>query len=624
MDIILDKILYMNIAAFGLIPAVILVRSVFQKAPKYIRCILWALVAIRLVCPFSIETAFSLVPSIDAIQQQVNEDDNEEQDSQIVQDEQVDEGNVEIIEDSEKESSVEQEDPIVNDENVEEIPDNTEYIDDVDIVSVNIYLIIWLFGMAVILLHSVISYFRLKKRVSTSTYYDDRIWVSDEVETPFILGVLRPRIYLPSGMDGEIKKYVLAHEYAHISRKDYIWKPLGFLIVCVHWFNPLVWVAYVLFSRDIEMACDEKVIKNYDVEERKAYSKALLACSASNRSTTECPVAFSEVGVKGRVKSALNYKKPAFWLIIVALFVCIAMAAGFLTNPKDKDAVGTNINSTQQPIIIDAGKSYSVEELGINLVVSDITATGLTLKCSLENAEYGMYSASNEYYLERYENDTWIEVEMISTAAFTRILPFNGEKEWEFDWEDLYGELDAGRYRLAKPIWFSNAPISSSFGDKYIFYKEFIVLKNMTSQGSAIKASQKLDVIMSINEDGSTTYPDEYAGCYIAGAKLIILLTDTSDEMIKKYTDIVGDCSDYIEIEKAEYSYNYLYSETQRLAQLIIDNNLTWYHCGVSQSNNSIEFGVVEEDYEAIMKLLGREDGNLPIEVTISSPVELM
>ena len=619
MDVLFNEILGMSFKAIWLILTVIFVRILFQKAPKYIRCIMWALVAIRLVCPFSIETAFSLVPSMDSLQLQVNDENNVNQDSLITENEQIDDGNVVVDDNTQTEEEKEQEDYTIDEEFIGTGNDDTDLVEKADNVPVNVFSIIWLFGMTTILVHSIISYFRLKKRVSTATNYDDRIWVSDEVETPFILGVLRPRIYLPSGMDGEIKKYVLAHEYAHISRRDYIWKPLGFLIVCVHWFNPLVWVAYVLFSRDIEMACDEKVIKNYDVEERKAYSKALLACSASNRATTECPVAFSEEGVKSRVKSVLNYKKPAFWLIVVVLLVCVAMAVAFLTNPKDSDA-----GSEQQSMTIDAGKLYSAEDLGINLVISDITATGLNLKCSLENAEFGMYSASNEFWLERYENDTWIEVELISTAAFTRILPFEGEKEWEFDWEDLYGELEVGRYRLAKPIWFSNAPISSSFGDEYIFYKEFFISKNMNSQGSAVEASKRINGIISFNDDGSLTYPDEYAGCYIEGAKLIILLTDISDEMIKKYTDIVGNCSDYIEIEKAEFSYNYLYSETQRLAQLINDNNLTWYTCGVSETNNSILFGVKEDDYEAIIELLNRESGNLPIEVTISSPVELM
>lgn len=332
MDVLFNEILGMSFKAIWLILTVIFVRILFQKAPKYIRCIMWALVAIRLVCPFSIETAFSLVPLVTYTQEEdeINKNSTEAKLEFYDENSVLSENNTQTDDISEQENHITENNGSTNKTDATKSTNNN--IEKTGAVTENIYLIIWLFGMLAILTHSFISYIRLKKRIGTGTNYDGIIWVSDEVETPFILGVLKPRIYLPSGMDGEIKKYVLAHEYAHISRRDYIWKPLGFLIVCVHWFNPLVWVAYVLFSRDIEMACDEKVIKPYDVEERKAYSKALLACSASNRPTTECPVAFSEVGVKGRVKSVLNYKKPAFWLIIVALFVCIAMAAGFLTN----------------------------------------------------------------------------------------------------------------------------------------------------------------------------------------------------------------------------------------------------------------------------------------------------
>lgn len=351
MDAVFLKILNMSLIAVWLILAVILVRVLLQKAPKYIRCILWALVAIRLVCPFSIESAFSLLPAISETDTQEQEENEISQPSHETEEQTGDESNVVSDENSQTDEVYEPEvDVSVDEQNMDMVGD-IESIN-MNIVTENIISIIWLFGMAVILTHSIISYVRLKKRVSTATNYDENIWVSDDVETPFILGVIKPRIYLPSGMDAEIKKYVLAHEYAHIRRKDHIWKPLGFVIACVHWFNPLVWVAYVLFSRDVEMACDEKVIKNLDVEERKAYSKALLACSASNKSISECPVAFSETAVKSRVKSVLNYKKTAFWIIIVSLIMCAAVAAGFLTSPK----------SDKEDNVYDAERSNAVSD----------------------------------------------------------------------------------------------------------------------------------------------------------------------------------------------------------------------------------------------------------------------
>lgn len=187
MDFLFDKILDMSFTAIWLILTVIFVRILFQKAPKYIRCIMWALVAIRLVCPFSIETAFSLVPSMDSLQLQVNDEDNVNQDSLITENEQIDDGNVVVDDNTQTEEKKEQEDYIIDEEFVGTGNDDTDLVEKVDNVPVNVLSIIWLFGMAVILLHSVISYFRLKKRVSTSTYYDDRIWVSDEVETPLYL-----------------------------------------------------------------------------------------------------------------------------------------------------------------------------------------------------------------------------------------------------------------------------------------------------------------------------------------------------------------------------------------------------------------------------------------------------
>lgn len=332
MGVLLNEILDMSFKAIWLILTVIFVRILFQKLPKYIRCILWALVAIRLVCPFSIESAFSLVPLVTYTQDEVSDNSSDSKVELLDANSVVPENNSQVDEISEQENYIAEDDGSAN--KTDDIEGTNNNIANTDVVTENIYSIIWLFGMLAIFTHSVISYIRLKRRIGTGTNYDDIIWICDAVETPFIIGFIKPRIYLPSNMDGEIKKYVLAHEYAHIRRKDHIWKPLGFLIVCIHWFNPLVWVAYVLFSRDIEMACDEKVIKNYDVEERKAYSKALLACSASNRPITDCPVAFGEIAVKSRVKSVLNYKKPAFWSILVAILCCMLLTICFLTNPK--------------------------------------------------------------------------------------------------------------------------------------------------------------------------------------------------------------------------------------------------------------------------------------------------
>lgn len=356
MEIVFNKILDMSLMASWLILAVILVRLLLSKAPKNIRFILWILVAVRLVCPFSIESKFSLIPEkIISSQEETNDYANESIDIEENVAEQ------EFEEDYAQEDTYEDNEEINYSEN--EAVSDEAVVEEKQIISqkpVKFWLgLVWVAGIIAILCHSVISYMKLKKRVAGSVQVEKNIRVSDEIDTPFILGIISPVIYLPGDLDELTKKYVLAHEFAHIKRKDFIWKPLGFLIVCAHWFNPLVWVSYVLFSRDIEMACDEKVIAGLDVEERKEYSKALLSCSVAHKPVNDCPVAFGEVGVKSRVKYVLNYKKPAFWMIIIALAACVALGIGFLTNPKEN--IEEDINIMSETIFFKSTEIYFIE-----------------------------------------------------------------------------------------------------------------------------------------------------------------------------------------------------------------------------------------------------------------------
>ena len=193
---------------------------------------------------------------------------------------------------------------------------------------------VWLIGLAAMLLYALVSYLRLRRRVSASIPLRENIYVCDEVPSPFILGIVRPRIYLPSALDEAQRGSVLSHERAHLARHDHWWKPLGFALLAVYWFNPLLWLAYTLLCRDIELACDERVLRGMDAGQVKAYSSALLACSVPRRMIAACPLAFGEVGVGARVKNALRYKKPAFWVVAASVAVCVVVAACFLTNPE--------------------------------------------------------------------------------------------------------------------------------------------------------------------------------------------------------------------------------------------------------------------------------------------------
>ena len=305
------KIINMSISASWLVLAVLILRFVLKKAPKWINVLLWGIVAIRLICPFSFESTLSLIPSAETIPLNICMDTTPTINSGI----------------SAINNAV---NPIISQSNT---PMAGASINPLQI-TIGIYEYIWIFGMIALALYTAISYWRLHRKVDTAVRYKDNIFQSENVSSPFVFGIIKPRIYLPFKMNGQDLEHVVAHEHAHIRRKDHWWKPFGFLLLTIHWFNPLMWMAYVLLCRDIELACDEKVIKELGNEQRGDYTQALVACSVNRRMIAACPLAFGEVSVKERVKSVMNYKKPAFWVIIISVIVCVGVAVCFLTNPK--------------------------------------------------------------------------------------------------------------------------------------------------------------------------------------------------------------------------------------------------------------------------------------------------
>ena len=305
------KIINMSISASWLVLAVLILRFVLKKAPKWINVLLWGIVAIRLICPFSFESTLSLIPSAETIPLNIGMDTTPTINSGI----------------SAINNAV---NPIISQSNTPMAGASVNLLQ----ITIGIYEYIWIFGMIALALYTAISYWRLRRKVDTAVRYKDNIFQSENVSFPFVLGIIKPRIYLPFKMNGQYLEYVVAHEQAHICRKDHWWKPLGFLLLMIHWFNPLMWLAYVLLCRDIELACDEKVIKELGNEQRGDYTQALVACNVNRRMIAACPLAFGEVSVKERVKSVMNYKKPAFWVIIISVIVCVGVAVCFLTNPK--------------------------------------------------------------------------------------------------------------------------------------------------------------------------------------------------------------------------------------------------------------------------------------------------
>ena len=305
------KIINMSISASWLVLAVLILRFVLKKAPKWINVLLWGIVAIRLICPFSFESTLSLIPSAETIPLNIGMDTTPTINSGI----------------SAINNAV---NPIISQSNTPMAGASVNLLQ----ITIGIYEYIWIFGMIALALYTAISYWRLRRKVDTAVRYKDNIFQSENVSFPFVLGIIKPRIYLPFKMNGQYLEHVVAHEQAHVCRKDHWWKPLGFLLLMIHWFNPLMWLAYVLLCRDIELACDENVIKELGNEQRGDYTQALVACSVNRRMIAACPLAFGEVSVKERVKSVMNYKKPAFWVIIISVIVCVGVAVCFLTNPK--------------------------------------------------------------------------------------------------------------------------------------------------------------------------------------------------------------------------------------------------------------------------------------------------
>lgn len=314
MDEIFVKIFNMSVVSLGLIFAVMILRLCLKKSPKWIRCVMWAMVAIRLIVPFSFESGFSLVPNA----QTLNES-SYSSTSYISSDiNSVTENNI---------------------SDLEEQPVNTFP----NILSIASF--VWAAGAAAMLVYMLLSYAVLARKLRERIKIRDNIWICDRIKSPCVFGIFKPQIYLVSSMSEEESKYVIAHENTHLKHLDNIWKPLGFLLLCVHWFNPFCWLAYWLFNKDIELACDERVIKGLDAKGKKEYSTALLMCSSVRHSVSACPLAFGENNIKQRIKSILDYKKPAVRVIVITFAACIVVAVSFMTDPLSTKSASNILNA---------------------------------------------------------------------------------------------------------------------------------------------------------------------------------------------------------------------------------------------------------------------------------------
>ena len=374
------KLLNLSISVSWLVLAVLVLRLVSKRSPKWMNVLLWGMVALRLMLPFSIESALSLIPSAETLSPEVVRFDPAPTIT----------------------SGVEFIDNAVN-------PSLSESFAAAPLASVNplyvwTYLAgwVWLIGLGAMLLYALVSYLRLRRRVSVSLCVRENIYLCDAISSPFILGVVKPRIYLPSGLDEVQRQNVLSHERAHLARRDHWWKPLGFALLAVYWFNPVLWLAYALLCRDIELACDERVIRTMDESAVKTYSTVLLACSIPRKAVITCPLAFGEVGVKERVRNALHYKKPAFWVVAASVTVCVVVAMCFLTDPPtDTDAAGLVGFHREQVTYADVTDESGAQPSNVQLTAEETDAVYALLD-ALQYKRLGAASAMEDCYARLY------------------------------------------------------------------------------------------------------------------------------------------------------------------------------------------------------------------------------
>jgi len=396
-------VLNMSITASYVILFVILIRLLLKKAPKFISYALWGVVAFRLLIPFSFESMFSLIPrNTNAVP--IPQDIIYQQSPQI-------------------NSGIGVVDSLVN--NSLPSPTIGASVNPLQIyVEIGAY--IWVLGIIALLVYSLISIFILKRQLKSAQLIDQNIFEAENLKTPFVLGLIKPKIYLPVGLNATERSYILLHEQTHIHRKDHIIKVLAFLTLSIHWFNPLVWIAFMLMSTDMELSCDEKVLKEMDDEIKKSYANSLLSLATRKHILNGSPLAFGEGNVRGRIKNVLNYKKPRFWIVTVSAIIVMVICFGLITNPVNKGVI-TEVSqslSDRRPMVMANGMLYLDTGKHVPVEINDSAIIG-EISSSVDQSEkptkegqtnFGSIGSKYAHYEENIVvliNNKWILFEEI-------------------------------------------------------------------------------------------------------------------------------------------------------------------------------------------------------------------
>jgi len=339
------QILNMSFTASFVIMLVLIARLLLKRSPKVLSYALWGVVLFRLICPFSFESVFSLLPAkINPISQDIVYAPIPTIDTGI---------------------------PAINHTVNQLLPAATPTAS-INPLQIWVFIgtMVWLLGMAILLIYSIVSLVKLQMRLKNAVHEKHNIYLAEHLDTPFVMGIIRPKIYLPASLTEREKRYILLHEQMHIRRFDHVMKIVSFFVLCLHWFNPLVWIAFFISGKDMEMSCDEAVIKQLGNDVKKEYSSSLLTLATGRRIIGGSPLAFGEGDTKGRIKNVLNYKKPAFWMVVVAAVAVICVIVGLMSNPMDEDITFAGVNAVILEIDKDA-QSMMVEGIDENSVIGD-------------------------------------------------------------------------------------------------------------------------------------------------------------------------------------------------------------------------------------------------------------
>lgn len=614
------QLLNMSITAGWLVLAVLAVRFLFRNMPKWICCLLWAAVALRLLVPFSIESPFSLQPSAQPIQSTT-----------------VIDGGVKTYV-----PSIDSRVSFVENRVNPALRDTFAYQESESAAPVQIVTeiagCIWLVGMAVLLIYALVGVIRLHRSVREAIRYRDNSYVCDAVTTPFLLGVFRPRIYLPSALSQAEIDYVLAHERAHLRRGDHVWKTIGYLMLCVYWFHPLCWIAYLMLCKDIELACDERVIRDMSYDDKKEYSRVLLSCATQRRFVLSCPLAFGEVGVKERVKMVLNHKKCAFGITVLAVVVCVVVAICFLTNP-----VGAPSDETTE-VTDSAAPAGQTETTGS--AASEINGTQTT-----RDAEV----------IEVTDETAVIDelTRVVSTVGLENAYPWNNTVDLKQNADALIKMAadDSGRYEIygimskkygtygmllndrvggsenwnfvCEPWYYSGAPDEepvlkwdSSGADKYTFDKYVFSYVSAYENGAPVWCEKVLDCGY---DTGHMEFMSEEAY-----DERMRWLGDVGEEMVYigwlrgkscafdpvEWVEVPSERADELGItEEDAPSGFYVYNETIDFDKRPVDDNCRFQI--LDWENNYEPKNVTKEEMEQILE--ERKDLNIPYKIRIDN-----